>query len=295
MVDLKNGSYKKIDKFNYFLLKSDEDMVITEKDYDEDTYVPKYFILSNVGFIQNKIVVNFGDICIDSNGKTVQDDQKQTYFTTSYYDLGNGNYITCADDISYLTNKSGTIKKVYSGNAYVLYDSKLIALIDYDNDELKFIDFKGNYVSERNIKFYDDEITIADDKTIYYQSVDGKLHLITLDNGAISNDTVVDYEITSILNISSVTDIYSDSDRHYKEYGFYYTAKAKDTDNDDVEDVFDVTYYTTSGNSITNIANIQEIEMFKTTNLDGEECFIAVSRADNQTTDFSLRIDILSK
>lgn len=207
IVDLKNASYKKADKFNYFIGESG----ISEVYDGNDNEYPKYYILANAGLIEDRVVSNRLDIAIDNNIKVVQKDQKLVYEGSYFYDLGNGNYITEESGITYLTDKNGSIKKVFNGYSRVLYESKLVMIYDsYSYSEIKFIDFKGNYISDKNINT--NGVTIVSDKEVYYKDAadSTKRHLLKLDNKAIVSDEIVDYEIYNSTTISSATSISSE-------------------------------------------------------------------------------------
>ena len=292
IVDLKNASYKKVDKFNYFIGESGISEV-----YDEnDNEYPKYYILTNAGLIEDRVVSNRLDIAIDNNIKVVQKDQKLVYEGTYFYDLGNGNYVTEESGITYLTDKNGSIKKVFDGYSRVLYESKLIMIYDsYSYSEIKFIDFKGNYISDKNINTRG--VTIVSDKEVYYKDAADptKRHLLKLDNKAIVSDEIVDYEIYASTTISSVTSISSEKDRYYSTYNFYCTAKPVDNNSDDVYDTFDVTYYTIDGNQLGQTSKVSSLVVRNIHDYDYRYLYEAVTIVDETATDYTLQIDLLAK
>lgn len=292
IVDLKNASYKKADKFNYFIGESG----ISEVYDGNDNEYPKYYILANAGLIEDRVVSNRLDIAIDNNIKVVQKDQKLVYEGSYFYDLGNGNYITEESGITYLTDKNGSIKKVFNGYSRVLYESKLVMIYDsYSYSEIKFIDFKGNYISDKNINT--NGVTIVSDKEVYYKDAadSTKRHLLKLDNKAIVSDEIVDYEIYNSTTISSATSISSEKDRYYSTYNFYCTAKPVDNDSDDVYDTFDVTYYTIDGNQLGQTSKVSSLVVRNIHDYDYRYLYEAVTIVDKTETDYILQIDLLTK
>ena len=292
VVDLKKASYSKLDNFKYFLGYADDSSVYVK---EEDEY-PSYYIIDGARLIENKFATKTVEVIIDNDAKVVQDDQKLIYLNTYYYDLGNGNYLVDEDGTTYLTDKNGSIKKVFDGYSRVLYDSKVIIIYDtYHYNELKFIDFKGNYITDKAIKC--DNGYIVSDKEVYYYDVNdnSKLHLIKLDNASIVSDEIVDYEVSTSTTINTVTYVNSEKDRYYSMFNYYFTAKPIDADNDEVTDYINVTYYTIDGTELGTTSKVNKISFRSTYAFDGKSNYAAISTVDKTTTDYILQIDIIAK
>ncbi|MCR5461875.1 MAG: hypothetical protein K6E87_02290 [bacterium] len=291
LVDLKNASYKKIDNFKYYLGYADYSTIETS----DDAEYAKYYTIENAGLIEKKTISKIVDIAIDNNAKVVQDDQKLVYYDTYYYDLGNGNYVVEENGTTYLTDKNGSIKKVFDGHSRVLYDSKVIVLYDsYSYYEVKLIDFKGNYIGN-TIKSAG--ATIASDKEIFYKDKNdnSKLHLLKIDNASIVSDEIVDYAISTSTSISSLTNVKSEKDRYYNTYHYYFTAKPVDKDNDEVTDYIDVTYYTIDGVELGKVSNVNRIDIRSTYAFDGKSNYASFATIDKTATDYTLQIDLIAK
>lgn len=290
-VDLKSGSYKEIKNFKYMFTSNNIDSIFTS---EEDDY-PKYYYINNAVEIKNKTMYKVVNICIDNNAKVVLDNQKYVYNDNSYYyDLGNGNYLKSGYPYVYLTDKNGIIKKAFYGSLRVLLDAKVFALYNSSNGELFLVDFKGNYVIDQPIK-YSGSIYYVDNTHFYYTSVDNKNHLVTLDNGKMESDVVVDYVVRTNSSISMTSTVPADTDRYYSTSNFYFTASIKDINGDNVKDCYDLTYYKLDGEKLYELNGITSMTYSTFTNVDGRTSYMLLSVSDRQTSDFSLSIDVFEK
>lgn len=201
LIDLKSGTYKRLDDFNYFLL-----------DQATWAYTKNYFYFRHAGKIEGNNVICYNDITVcTSNGK-INDNQKYAYYTY-YTDLKNGYYLTSYDSKVYLTNKNGEIKKVFEGSAKIFSVGKVIAI--YSNNKYRFINFKGEYISD--IMNINSTFDISLD-SMYYRTTDGKNCVMKFADGKIASTEEVDYSVTDI--DTHVEDIRSNI--YYIEEGNYY-------------------------------------------------------------------------
>lgn len=180
LLDLNNGTYKRLDNFDYYLLDS-----------SYSSYTTNYFYFRKVGKVVGNEIVMYDDITVSTSDGKVCNSAKYAY-TTSYVDLKNGNYITSYDGKVYITNSNGEIKKVFDGDYSIYPEGKVIAL--NRNGKCRFIDFKGNYVTDEAISVsYTFAISLD---RMYYQTTDGLDHVIKFTNGKIETDLEVPYSVT---------------------------------------------------------------------------------------------------
>lgn len=292
-VDLKSGTYKEI-KFDYLVAYASTYRIYTE--YGQDDF--KYMGFADACLIKDKNLSNLTNICLDNNLKVVQDDQNLSIYSTTYYDLNNGSYAILNGGYVSFTDKKGKIKKMFKGYGKLCYGSKLIVIYDSTNYEIKFLDFKGNYVGE-TIK-YSNYISFISDKEFYYTDpVDGKYHLVTLDNGNVVSNVVVDYTVSSGSAATITTADKDGKNIFYSSSNYYFTAKKVDEDSDLVYDNFTLNLYSASGKQVLTDSKLLSYSLFDITNLDGYGAYIAVSTKDKVTSglnsDYILQIDLITR
>ena len=292
-VDLKKGTYKEI-KFKYLIAYASTNRIYTE--YNQDDF--KYMGFYDACLIKDKNLSNITNICIDNNLNVVQDDQNLSIYNTTYYDLNNGNYALLTGGYLNLTDKNGKIKKMFKGYGRVCYDSKLIVLYDSTNYEIKFLDFKGNYVGE-TLK-YTNYISFISDRTFYYTDpVDGKYHLVTLDNGNVTSNVAVDYTVSSGSSATVTTADKDGKNINYSSSNYYFTAQKVDEDGDELYDSFNLNLYSASGKQIASDTKLLSTNLYSSTNVDGYGCFVQVSTKDRVTSglniDYILQIDLITR
>lgn len=293
-VDLKSGNYKEI-KSKYYLISAYTNEIYT--DFNQENF--EYLAFHDVFEIKNKTIGAISEICMDNNLNVVQASTTLDFDSTTYYDLNNGYYATTNGSYLRLVDKNGNIKKMFTGTARVLYDSKLIMLYDGSVDELKFLDFKGNYVSEKNLK-YVNYIQYVSDTQIYYTDADDlKLHLITLGDGKIVKNEAVDYTVNSGSSVRVTTADKDGKNIFYSTNEYYFTAKGIDNDNDEVFDSYTITYYSTDGKQFATDSKLLTTNLYSTTYFDGYTCYISVNTKDKVTTglntDYILQFDLITK
>lgn len=292
-VDLKKGTYKKVNDFKYLIFASGDPTEIYNSVDDE---YPNYYFVKGAFLVKDKVLSDSVSICLDNNAKVVMKDQKYVYCDSDYYDLGNGNYITyddVYDSVVYLTDKNGLVKKVFNGNAGVLYDSKVICI--ENNQELYLLDFKGNYITDKPIRFSGD-LVFADQTHVYYTSQsDNKMRLLTLGDSKIVSDVEIEYKASISSSVTFSTTTINEEDRYYCDNNFYFTLEAADLNGDNIKDCYNIYYYSVNGNKIYQLDGIRNMSYHESTNIDGSTCYIALSTVYSTSTESELTISLFTK
>lgn len=275
LVDAEKGTYERIDDFNYYISTSSL------------STIGKVAVARDVYKIKDKTVYDVVNICFDESFKVLETSSKYAYSST-YTDLGNGNYLTTYNSKTYLTNSQGKIKKIYSGNFYVVPKEKIIVISS--GSKLSFIDFNGKYITDDVIS--GNSVNHISDNEIYYtSSVDGESHIITFENKKIVDDRLAGYTIedsdTTIQNVYYASEMIR-YNNYYNRY--FYRLTLNDLDNNGIMDNFSATFTTFSGASLGKTDNVNYFKKMDVDfDADGDSCEMYFA---TQTLDSTYRIQI---
>lgn len=206
LINLKNGTYKRLNNFNYFL-----------KNTTYTSFTDNYYCFRNAGKIEGKEIICYNDITVSIKDGKINDNQKYVC-STSFIDLQNGNYLSYYNGMVFITNKNGEIKKEFEGYSTVFPKGKVIVISN--GNKYRFIDFKGNYITDKAITATSKYDISLD--TMYYKAVDGVSHVITFADGKIATDDEVLYTVRS--GYVDIDDIRSNV-FYVEKSNFYFEAK----------------------------------------------------------------------
>ena len=271
-VNAKTGEYELVDNFKYYLY-----------DCSSSSLSGNIVCYGAYEIIDNTIACKT-NILINKSFKVVEESTNKA-FGTSYYNLGNGNYLTYYDNRTFIVNANGDIKKVFNGSYTIIEDAKAIAITN--NNKLTFIDFKGKYITDDVFEITSNSLQTVNGNSVFYQNAkDQKNHLVTFKNGKLISNEEVDYTVTSYSNnITSVT--MSLADNYYNNYNYkcFYRLTLNDRNTDGYYDEFKMNFYKNDGAVIGGTDNATKSTYLanKTDDL-GDNCdYIILEKTDGIT------------
>ena len=281
-VDLKTKKCELVTDFDYYIVQS------TGNTGDN------CLALRNVGVITNGKVLQYTTLLLGDNFK-VECDSNKYYYTSSFYDLGNGKLIAYdyASNLAYLTDKNGKIIKVFEGKIDVYKDSKVIMI--NNNNILRFIDFNGEYVNDESYETYG-PVVIKDGVLWYSEQLTNQRILLKFNDKGITKE-VVDYRVSTDytpINASNLN--MSEEDYEYVYYGrAYYTLTLNNTDSDPDIENFDVHFYDIDGNAIDGtITGVGNLYLVDATSLTEGTRYVNIFTSTYYDTTYTLKFYKLS-
>lgn len=258
LVDAKKGTYERLENFNYYITSSTL------------TTIGKVAVARDMYKIKDSVVYDEVNVLFDGNFNVLEDSSKYAYSST-YTDLGNGNYLTTYNSKTYLTNSEGKIKKIFDGNFLVVPKEKIVVL--YTGSKITFIDYNGKYIIDDVIN--GGSVNLISDNEIYYtNNIDGESHIITINKKKIGDDRLAGYTIADY--DTSIQSVYYASEMiRYNNYynRYFYRLTLNDSDNNGTMDCFSARFVTYSGLELGMTDNVNYFKLIDADfDANGDDC-----------------------